>query len=154
MELTQSYLISILLYNNGKLYWKKNNKLAGYLNKKSGYFSIKINQKIYRLHNIIWKMLTGNNPVGEIDHIEKATPMDNRIENLRDVTHKENCKNRCKRKNKSGYSNITILTKGIKRFVVQFRSDNYQKAFLTLEEAIQNRDEKYIEFGYHENHGK
>jgi len=57
-----------------------------------GYVSLKINLKTYKAHRIIWKMMTGIEPKF-IDHINRDTS-DNRWENLRDVTHAENCRNR------------------------------------------------------------
>lgn len=158
---SKEYLLSLFEYLDGKLYWKNKPSTkvsvnigdeAGSLNK-AGYYIIGIDSISYRTHRIIWKMFTGKDPF-EIDHINHDKT-DNRIENLREVSHKENGKNQSKQKNNtSGYCNIRIRKDNVKKkYQVIFRNANYSKSFLTLEEAIQNRNEKYIEFGFHENHG-
>lgn len=161
---SQLFLLSIFEYRNGKLFWKqKTSNLsriqigdeAGTLDN-DGYLKVTINRVNYQVHNIIWKMLTGNDPVGEIDHIEKSYPKDNRIENLRDVSHQENCKNKAKNKNNtSGHTDICIRENRLKKYQVRIRHNKkeYQKSFYILEEAIQHRNEKYVEFGFHLNHG-
>lgn len=156
-----NYLNSIFNVVNGELFWKitrNNNQYKISIGDKveildpvSGYYRVCLNSKRYQAQNIVWKMLTGNDPIYEIDHINHIKT-DNRIENLRDTN--ENHKNRSKNKNNtSGHSNIFISKKNIKKYSVIFRGENYKKSFLTLEEAIQHRNEKYIEFGFHENHG-
>lgn len=158
---TQEYLNSIFEYkDDGKLYWKikTNNRIrigsiAGTLNK-NGYLLVQINKIMYYAHRLIWKMFYGTDPKEQIDHINHDR-IDNRIENLREVSAKSNGKNSSKSKsNTSGHTNIYINSdKYKKKFMVCFRIQKYNKSFLTLEEAIQHRDEKYIEFGFHENHG-
>ena len=156
----QQYLLSILEYRDGKLYWKIpkcNNRIkkgdsAG-SKTSNGYMCLRLDKKTYQLHNIIWKMINGVDPNEQIDHINHDKT-DNRIENLREVSSKENCKNKSKQKNNtSGNPNIRILNKGLKKYQVVFKSKNYSKCFLKLEEAIQHRNEKYIEFDFHNNHG-
>lgn len=154
---SKEYLNSILEYREGKLYWKINKAnrikigdLVVGLNNKYGYYQVCIDYKLYRVHSIIWKMFYGKDPEFEIDHINHDRS-DNRIENLRDTN--ENNKNRSKyNTNTSGYSNIRIRNRK-KPFLVYFGIEKYSRAFLTLEEAIQHRNEKYIEFGFHKNHG-
>ena len=155
---SQDYLNSIFEYKNGKLYWKsktsqrtKIGEVVGSLHK-YGYLTVSIKYTEYKVHRLIWKMLTGTDPEFEIDHINHNRS-DNRIENLRDT--KENHKNKSKYKtNTSGHSNINIDNrKRNKKYQVIFDAFKYFKSFSSLEEAIQHRDEKYIEFGYHENHG-
>ena len=108
------------------------------------------------VHRYVWEQNFGKIPEGGVIHHINGNKFDNRIENLRDVCQSHNCKNKAKYKsNSSGEPNISI-NKSItvkKKYTVIFRTFNYSKSFLTLEEAIKNRDEKYIEFGFHENHG-
>lgn len=73
----------------------------------NGYIVVKINQKRYTAHRIIWEMTFGKIPNGmEVDHINHCRG-DNRIENLRLVTRTENRKNSSKYvNNKSGINGV------------------------------------------------
>ena len=75
------------------------------VNKKNGtngYCLVCFNGKIYKYHVILWTLYYNENiPEGfEIDHIN-GNRIDNRIENLRLVTHRANCQNlKCHREGK------------------------------------------------------
>ena len=123
-ELTQEYVKSRLDYKNGCFYWKKksicrgcdrtfnirySNKRAGSI-KADGYREIGIqvkgrNHKFYE-HRLIWFWHHGKWPKDEIDHIN-GNRADNRIENLREVTHMEN------QKNQKVYKNSTSGLMGV-----------------------------------------
>ena len=81
----------------GVLYWKvgrgntRAGSIAGFVNVR-GYHCIHLNRRTFQRHRVIWKMHGGGDPVGIIDHIN-GKPGDDRIENLRDVTHTENSRN-------------------------------------------------------------
>lgn len=86
-------------YRDGNLYWKvrtgKRNKVgarAGSLNGQ-GYRYMRLHGKAYPEHRVIWEMHYGSIPDDkEIDHINRIRD-DNRIENLRLVTHRQNKQN-------------------------------------------------------------
>jgi hypothetical protein len=69
-----------------------------------GYIEIAINRKRYLAHRLAWMYVYGEWPNQFIDH-KNGNPLDNRIENLRDVSHKTNCENKrtIGTKNTSGY---------------------------------------------------
>jgi hypothetical protein len=77
----------------GVLSYKNTEKPAGYTNGK-GWLRIKVNNKHYRVHRIVWKMYYGEDITCgmTIDHINRIRD-DNRIANLRVVTHRENIQN-------------------------------------------------------------
>lgn len=60
-----------------------------------GYVQIGINYKLYRAHRLAWLYMTGEWPVGHIDH-KNRIPTDNRFCNLRDATSLENNHNKSK----------------------------------------------------------
>lgn len=57
-------------------------------------WQISWNRRSYRVHRVIWMLIHGKvNRHMVIDHID-GNCFNNRIENLREVTHSENCRNR------------------------------------------------------------
>lgn len=107
------------------------------------------------VHRVCWKLYYGHDPVNDIDHIDH-NPLNNRIDNLRDVTHRENCRNlKLNRNNKSGHMGVFWIAK-LGKWQAKIR-DNYKDVnlgfYLTLDEAISARKEGEKIYGYHENHG-
>lgn len=95
---SQELLHSLFVYREGELYWKTRHngrcsvdKPAGCIAGK-GYKGIRINGHRYATHRLIWKFIYGIDPIGVIDHINNDI-LDNRIENLRDVTQSTNMLN-------------------------------------------------------------
>lgn len=60
--------------------------------KSRGRLQIRVNGKMYRAHRLAWFYYYGSHPNFVIDHIN-GDPMDNRISNLRDVSHSVNLQN-------------------------------------------------------------
>lgn len=75
--------------------------------KKSGYKCIALDGVKYYCHRLAWFYIHGKWPENEIDHINGVKD-DNRLSNLRDVTHKENLQNRRKANsnNESGFLGV------------------------------------------------
>lgn len=59
-----------------------------------GYLGVTICQRPHRLHRVIWLWFHGYWPENEIDHINGVRD-DNRISNLREVSHSCNVRNSC-----------------------------------------------------------
>lgn len=100
-ELTAEYLRSILNYDQeaGIFTWKvstsnnvKVGDVAGSLDG-AGYQQIGIQSRRYKAHRLAWLHTHGVWPKAQIDHINRIRT-DNRISNLRDVSHKQNGQNR------------------------------------------------------------
>jgi hypothetical protein len=94
----------------GKLSWKLNRqekkKVAASLYKKIGYWVTRIGNQRYYTHRLIWKWVTGSDPVQVIDHIN-GDRQDNSWINLRDVNKSQNGLNTdSQRPNKTGYKGV------------------------------------------------
>lgn len=70
---------------------KYSDSLAGYL--AGGYRFIRFDGFKYKASRLAWKFMTGDEPVGEVDHKNRRRS-DDRWENLRDSTRTENGRNR------------------------------------------------------------
>lgn len=92
--ITQKELQQRFYYENGYLIYKysvgkkHSGDFAGY-KKSDGYWRVYINGKGYYLHRLIWLYFCGDFPNNEIDHIDR-NKSNNKIENLRNISHKEN----------------------------------------------------------------
>lgn len=60
---------------------------------KDGYIAVQVGRKKYLAHRLIWLLVTGSWPEGEIDHRNRVRD-DNRWGNLRDVSKEVNQQNR------------------------------------------------------------
>lgn len=76
--------------------------------KRGGYREVRLFGRSFWAHRIIWKIVFGFDPI-TIDHLNR-NPSDNRICNLRSVTHHKNCLNRGPQsKSISGVSGVRWL---------------------------------------------
>lgn len=115
--------------------WTKKGHVAG--TRSNGYITISINKTILRAHRIAWAMTYDAWPFGEIDHINGIRD-DNRIINLREVTHQQNCFNMpTPATNKSGYKGVSWHKEGKKwqSHIQANKKHYYLGLFDTAEEA-------------------
>ena len=112
--LTAEQLRDIFNYNpdSGVFSWRqgrgpvKAGHVAGTVNAR-GYRYITINKRFYLAHRLAWLHFYGVWPEGEVDH-KNQNKSDNKIENLRDVTHSQNMHNRPKyANNNSGFRGVS-----------------------------------------------
>lgn len=77
----------------------------------TGYIVIRIENKLYKAHRLAWLYVHGEFPDLRIDHINR-NGCDNRLENLRLVTQKQNSENRSLGKNNtSGHPGVDWFPK-------------------------------------------
>lgn len=106
------------------------------LGSRDGYNTIHAKLKYVSVHRMVWETFVGKIPDGyEIDHINTIRD-DNRLENLRCVTPKENSNNPLTRKHKSkSFKGITKSSFGIK-FFEHYGITQYQNVKLYHKEYL------------------
>lgn len=123
---------------------------------KHGHLIISYEGKDYLAHRLAWFIYYGKWPEQTLDHIN-GNPKDNRIENLRDVTHNENMRN-CKKRvdNSSGVTGV-YLHKPSGKWQARGYLNGKAKSlglFDDKELAINERKNWEKNNGYHKNHGR
>ena len=134
---------------------KRKDRKVGSISK-VGYSVVFVDRKLYQAHRVIWLHYYGVLPEFGIDHIN-GDKLDNRISNLRDVSQKENTKNRVMSKNNtSGFNGVTwhaALGKWRSSISVN-KKPVYLGFFKSKHDAIEARKAANSKYGYHDNHGK
>ena len=109
------------------------------------------------LHRVVWEEANGPIPDGmEVDHINGDTK-DNRLENLRIVTHSDNLKNtKIRTDNKTGVVGVR-WDKWRSKWAVQITSQGKMKPlgrYTDFFEAVCARMSANNRYGFHPNHGR
>ena len=120
---------------------KNGNEKLGDTNREDGYKQIYINGELYQQHRILYEKFHNVelNDYLVIDHID-GDKKNNRIENLRLVTLRQNLQNGSKTTaNKSGFKNI-CWNNYAEKWHIQISGKHYDY-FIKMEDAIQKSDE-------------
>ena len=159
--ITQDLVKELFDYKDGKLYWKvrKANRTkigdeAG-CTEVQGYRVIKINDKLYKTHILIWLWYFGELPPNQIDHINQVRD-DNRIENLRSVTQQQNLRNKSfQQNNTTGYNGVYKDKRWGKWEARVFHDKRgiHLAYFRDIEDAAMMAMSARLQMGYHPNHG-
>ncbi|WP_312416721.1 HNH endonuclease [Shinella sp.] len=182
-ELSYAQVSALLKYDSesGKLFWKErpiemfttesshspemrcamwNTRYAGKealtASNDYGYLHGVVLYRSQRAHRIAWLLHYGVWPQGDVDHIN-GDPADNRIVNLREVSHAINRRNsKLSARNKSGVTGVRFHPKE-KKWVAYIRTDTGQMhlgSFASMEEAVAIRKAAEVQNGYHPNHSR
>ena len=175
MELTQSLLHELIDYNpsTGLFVWKSRCRRWFNCNRSwnrwnnmhegkeaggptsDGYLRINLLNKKYKSHRLAFLYVYGYMPKNT-DH-EDHDGTNNRISNLKDVTHKQNLRNmRMKKSNTSGTTGV-YWRKDTKKWAAQIMVDGKCIAlgsFDTKTAAKVARKAANTKYGFHRNHGK
>lgn len=122
----------------------------------SGYFKGTLFRKSYRAHRVIFKMMTGVDPI-EVDHID-GDRQNNRWVNLREVDRSANCQNTgLSKRNKTGAPGVHWYADNggcWRAYVYIGGKSRYIGTFKTKKEAVAARREAQRQMGFHVNHGQ
>lgn len=150
MEITKQALHELFDYANGNLLWKvkKSKKIqigsiAGSKNK-HGYISIVIDRKNYTAHRLVYMFFNDILYGFDIDHVD-GNRANNKIENLRLATKKQNSQNVKKRIGCTSQYKGVSKRKNSSTFVCQIRINGKQKClgyFNDEVEAARTYDQK------------
>ena len=128
--------------------------VVGYLGN-HGYFQVMISGTKYLLHRVIWRLVTGDTPPEQIDHVNH-NKVDNRRLNLRLTSHPENARNQSMRSdNTSGHLGV-CWNRAAQKWMAQIKVEgktNYLGLFDDKADAIAAREAANLRFDYHPNHG-
>lgn len=142
--LTQEMLLENFRYDEttGNLYWKvkrsnRTNLLAPISSKTShGYICVNVaffgRRKIYYVHRLIWMMIYGQAPK-LIDHIN-GNRSDNKLTNLREVTHQQNMMNSKKRVDSGNVCKGVSKTKNKWAARIRFEGKRYYLGLFETEQ--------------------
>jgi hypothetical protein len=157
--MTRKKLLKLFTYVDGTFI--RNNKKQtgqghkiGWTNPK-GYRHIQIGDTAYAEHHLVWLYHYGNLPI-QLDHINRIKD-DNRIENLRECTTQENCRNQGKPKNNTSGQVGVSWCKKTKKWRARIGTGMDRKHlgwFLSYSGAVDARKNAEILYRYSETHGK
>jgi len=165
---TRERLYELFYYDNGWLhnrinrtYNAKAGEIAGCIKSclKGNYrfVTIDVDGVRYKAHRLIYKMFNDENIDGcEIDHID-GNPLNNKLENLRLVTHRANMLNqKLRNTNKSGRCGVSkSVTNNKWRSTIWDNNKQIELGtYNTLQDAIRARAAAEKNYGYHKNHGR
>jgi hypothetical protein len=134
----------VYLPKEGKILWKVHPRWPSYAGREAGnmmqngYRKLKFCGKQYLVHRVAWLLHYGVWPSGDIDHIDGNTS-NNRIKNLRDVSHSINLQNRksATRKNKTGFLGVVKRRNKYAAHIYKNGKQVYLGLFTTAQEAHQ-----------------
>ncbi|BAK66879.1 conserved hypothetical protein [Sphingobium sp. SYK-6] len=175
-DITPELCRQLLRYEpeTGKLFWRKrgmewfsdrrsystwNAKYAGreafLVRTEDGYLKGLLLRSSFRASRVVWAIVHGVWPKGEIDHINGVKD-DNRVANLRDVPRSVNARNRgMRRNNRSGITGVKLDLNSL-RWHATIRGNGknlFLGSFENRVDAIAARKAAEVEFGYSEGHG-
>ena len=162
--ITQKELKELVNYNakTGVFTWAKGRpgaskgSVCGGINKGNGYACVMILGVAHAAHRLAFLYVNGFMPTGEIDHVNHIKT-DNRIENLRSCSRKENSMNRSLfTSNKTGITGVSFYENKSKWYsYIQVNKKSISLGWhSTLFDAAAARIKSNLKYGFHINHGK
>lgn len=140
--------------NTGKLFWKVGRRLGkeAFTATSHGYRVGTPFGKGYPAHRVIWAIMTGEWPSGEIDH-DNGIRSDNRWTNLKDVTRGVNALNKATPRNNTSGAVGVSYHKAADKWVARIKR-TYLGIYETKAEAMAVRKQAEVSEGFNPNHGR
>ena len=135
-NITQEYVKELFDYQDGELFWKVQKAKRVKIGDKAGSINgqgrkyVEIGGKNYLVHRLIYLMFRGYLPK-IIDHIDR-NPLNNRIENLREVTKSQNHQNVGLRRDST--SGVRCVHRNADKWRVQLRIEGKNKCLGRFED--------------------
>jgi hypothetical protein len=120
-----------------------------------GYRCGGIDNRSYLTHRVIWALVYGTWPKDQIDH-KNGDKIDNRLVNLRDVSHAENRKNVSKQSNNTSGACGVRWDKRREKWQAQImvgRKFHHLGLFTSFDDAVAARRAADKLYGFSERHG-
>lgn len=135
-----------------------NNKYAGKVvavfDNGRGYHIIAVRRQKLKAHRVAWALTHGQYPCGSIDHID-GDGHNNKLSNLRDVSHAENMRNRrLSSKNKTGVPGVFWNGRNFEVAIKYLQKKYHLGNFQDLATATAVRKSAEMQFGFHANNGR
>lgn len=169
-------LLLLLERQSGRLYWRErapslfsgadpaaaakswNTKFAGREALTAigpdGYRRGSILGRLFLAHRVVWALANGRWPEEGVDHVNHDG-QDNRPENLRAVSHRENMCNQSPHKNNtSGVTGVSPYRGKWQAHIVVNRKKISLGTFAVLKDAAEARARAEAAHGFHPNHGR
>lgn len=143
--MNKSLLNELFEYRDGHLYWLKPSSNRVKIGQKAGaednkgYRRVRVSGKDYLAHRLIFLYHHGWLPEF-VDHKDRD-PRNNRIENLRPLTHSQNIANGKSTTSSSGYRGVTALKTG--KFLAQVMK-NYKNHHLGQFDSAEEAHQAYL----------
>lgn len=118
-----------------------------------GYRAVKCDGILSYAHRVIWVHVYGEIP-DTIDHINGIRD-DNRLANLRSVSHRDNMRNQPR--HKTNTSGVTGVVRCGNKWTARIRTydhNHYLGIFEDKNDAIAARKAAEVKYGFHPNHGR
>lgn len=144
MSLNQSDLMAHLSYDKNTGVFTRNiatcgrvkvGQVAGSVDA-YGYTIISVLSERYKAHRLAWLYVFGEMPSGQVDHIN-GIKIDNRIANLRCVSHSENMQNKydAHRNSSTGFLGVFVKGKGFASRISKDGKSHFLGCFTSADAA-------------------
>lgn len=155
-NMSQKQVKEIYSYNPDTGIFLRKGDYVGITESSNKYLRAHYRGKTYSVHRLIWIYMTGDAPANDVDHIDHDR-QNNKWENLRLVSRKQNMQNAIKSKaNTSGFTGV-VWCKQQRQWQAQIMIDGKTKKLGRHDskiDAVAARIRANKFYGFHSGHGE